>query len=105
MNSWERWVRRPKSLWIRKALFQIHLWTGIALGVYIFVISVTGSAIVFRNEVYNSMWPGPRIVAVGRHKLTRIELRDAAVSAYPQYRVSWIWDAKQPNQAVEIWLD
>jgi uncharacterized iron-regulated membrane protein len=105
MNSWERWLRRPKSLWLRKALFQIHLWTGIAFGVYIFVISVTGSAIVFRNEVYNSMWPGPRIVAMGSHKLTHNELRDAAVSAYPQYRVSWIWDAKQPNQAVEIWLD
>jgi len=105
MNSWTRWLRRPKSLWLRKALFQIHLWTGIALGLYIFVISVSGSAIVFRNELYNSLWPGPRIVAIGTHKLTHDELRDAARRAYPQYRVSWIWDAKQPNEAVEIWMD
>ena len=58
------WLRRPKSVWLRKALFQIHLWTGIALGLYVFVISITGSAIVFRNELYNSLWPGPRIVAI-----------------------------------------
>jgi len=105
MNSWERWLRRPKSLWLRKALFQIHLWTGIALGLYVCVISVSGSAIVFRNELYNSLWPGPRIVAISGRKLTHDELRDTARRAYPQYRVSWIWDAKQPNQAIEIWMD
>lgn len=105
MNFWERWLRRPKSLWLRKVLFQVHLWTGVALGLYVFVISVSGSAIVFRNELYTSLWPGPRIVAVGSHRLTHDELRDAAHHAYPQYRVSWIWDAKPPNVAIEIWLD
>ena len=60
---------------------------------------------MFRNELYNSLWPGPRIVAIGSHKLTHNELRDAALRAYPKYKVSWIWDAREPNQAVEIWLD
>jgi uncharacterized iron-regulated membrane protein len=106
MWSWEQWLRQPKTVWFRKALFQVHLWTGIALGLYVFVISVTGSAIVFRNELYNSLWPGPRVVAVGPHHFTHDELRAAALRAYPQYRVSWIWDAKQqPDQAIEIWLD
>ena len=45
----------------------MHLWTGIALGLYVFVISVSGSAIVFRNELYKAIWPGPRIVAIGSH--------------------------------------
>jgi len=103
---WERWLRRPRSLWLRKAVFQIHLWTGIALGLYVFVISVSGSAIVFRNELYTSLWPPPRIVAMGSHKLTRDELRNAALRAYPDYKVSWIWDARaKPNEPVEIWLD
>jgi uncharacterized iron-regulated membrane protein len=105
VNSWARWMRRPKSLWLRKALFQVHLWTGIALGLYVFVISVSGSAIVFRNELYNALWPGPRIVAVAGHRFSHGELRDAAHRAYPEYRVSWIWDAKEPNQAIEIWMD
>jgi uncharacterized iron-regulated membrane protein len=105
VNLWGRWLRRPQSVWLRKALFQVHLWTGIALGLYVFVISVSGSAIVFRNELYKSIWPGPRIVAIGSHRLTHDELRDEARRAYPQYKLSWIWDAKQPNQATEIWLD
>jgi uncharacterized iron-regulated membrane protein len=101
----QRWLRRPKSLWLRKALFQIHLWTGVSLGVYVFVISLSGSAIVFRNELYNALWPGPRTVAMSGPRLTHDQLRDAARRAYPQYKLSWIWDAKQPNQATEIWMD
>ncbi len=109
MSLFERWLHRPKSLWLRKALFQVHLWTGIAIGLYVLVISVTGSAIVFRNELYNSLWPGPRMAAISGPRLTHNQLRDAARRAYPRYRVTWIWDARQsgqlPNQAVEIWLD
>src|SRR5271154_1306469 len=109
MSFWHRWLRRPKSLWLRRALFQIHLWTGIALGVYVFIISLTGSAIVFRNELYNSLWPGPRTVAISGPRLTHSQLRDAARRAYRRYRVTWIWDARQankaPNQAIEIWLE
>ena len=35
----------------RRILFQLHLWIGIGLGLYIAFISVTGSAIVFRREL------------------------------------------------------
>ena len=51
MTFRERILRRPQTLWIRKAVFQIHLWTGIAIGLYIVVISVSGSAVVFRREM------------------------------------------------------
>jgi uncharacterized iron-regulated membrane protein len=105
MNLWDRWLRRPRSVRLRRALFQVHLWIGIALGLYVFVISVSGSAIVFRNELYNALWPGPRIVPVFSRRLTHEELRAAAHRAYPRYAVSWVWDAKEPNQAIEVWLD
>ena len=36
---------------VRRALFQIHLWTGIGIGLYILMISVTGSVLVYRNEL------------------------------------------------------
>lgn len=29
MKLWQRWVQCPQSLWVRKALFQIHLWVGL----------------------------------------------------------------------------
>jgi hypothetical protein len=33
--------RRPQSLWLRRALFQIHLWTAIGVGLYVVAISVS----------------------------------------------------------------
>lgn len=33
-------------------LFQIHLWSGVVFGLYIFFISLTGSVLVYRNEFY-----------------------------------------------------
>ena len=66
MTFWDRWLRRPQGLWLRKAIFQIHLWTGIGLGIYVVLISVSGSAIVFRNELYKSLWPPPKLVAMLR---------------------------------------
>jgi uncharacterized iron-regulated membrane protein len=46
------WLYQPQRVKLRKALFQIHLWSGIAIGLYIFFISVTGSVLVYRNELY-----------------------------------------------------
>lgn len=53
MSFAERWLRRPQNTWIYKALFQIHLWGGIALGLYVAVVCASGSAIVFRNDMYD----------------------------------------------------
>ena len=43
MTIWKRWVRQPHTLWLRRALFQVHLWTGIGVGLYILLISLTGA--------------------------------------------------------------
>lgn len=49
------------SIWLRRAVFQVHLWAGIGLGLYIFFISVTGSVLVYRNELYVAATPEPTI--------------------------------------------
>lgn len=43
-----RSIRKP---WLRRAICQIHLWTGLATGLYLFAICLSGSAIVFRREL------------------------------------------------------
>jgi uncharacterized iron-regulated membrane protein len=48
----------PQSLWLRRATFQVHLWFGIATGLYVLVISVSGSLIVFRRELDRTLCPG-----------------------------------------------
>ena len=51
MTLWQRWLTRPREFWLRRALFQIHLWTGIAIGLYLVVVSLTGAVLVFRIEL------------------------------------------------------
>jgi uncharacterized iron-regulated membrane protein len=50
-------VHRPRKLFLRKALFQIHLWAGIALSAYVVVIALTGAILVFEDELTATTLP------------------------------------------------
>ncbi len=86
-------------------MFQIHLWTGVALGLYVLIISVSGSAVVFRNEIYKVADNGPTIVEVRGEKLPEKELIAKAKALYPGDSVSFVWPGKEANHATEVWLD
>ena len=51
MSAWQRWLHHPESLWVRKAFFQIHLWVGVGAGLYIIAMSISGSMIVYREQL------------------------------------------------------
>lgn len=104
MTLWRRWVRRPQELLLRKVLFQIHLWTGIGVGVYVLVICVSGSVLVYRNELYRTFSPQPLIVEGSGESMTLDALKSAAVRAYPGYEVTGASVGDTPNHAVEITL-
>ena len=82
----------------------MHLWSGIAVGLYILMISVTGSVLVYRNELYRATTPEPIISKGSGPRLTDSQLADAARHLYPGYRVVKINRALNPDQAVDIWL-
>jgi uncharacterized iron-regulated membrane protein len=99
------WWRRPQNVWLRRAVFQVHLWAGVALGLYVLAISVSGSAVVFRNEIYAAADNGPRIVEVKGERLTVEQLKVAAKRLYPEDTLSFVWPGKEPNHATEVWMD
>ena len=105
LTIWQRWFRRPQNIWLRRALFQIHLWTGIGTGLYVLLISVTGSAIVFRNEIYQSAGAGARIVQVRGTKLPADELKKIVRQKYPENTLSFVFEGKQPTTATEVWME
>ena len=51
MNFLNRLLYRPRRIWIRRISFQIHLWTGVVLALYMIVMGVTGSVLVFQGEL------------------------------------------------------
>jgi uncharacterized iron-regulated membrane protein len=102
---WRRWVRQPQTVWFRRAIFQVHLWSGIGLGLYIFFISVTGSVLVYRNELYVAATPAPIVSTASSPRLSDSQLAEAAIASYPGYRVTKIFRPSNPDQAVDIWLE
>lgn len=104
MNDWDKWRTRPQSLILRKALFQIHLWTGIGLGLYVLLMSVTGSALVFRRELTRWLAREPRVAVGAAPRMSEEQLTEAAKRAYPEYEVSQVFLRKNPDQAAQVWL-
>jgi uncharacterized iron-regulated membrane protein len=104
LTVWQRWVRQPQKIWLRRAFYQVHLWSGIALGLYILTISVTGSVLVYSNELYRAATPEPIISQGLGPRLTDDQLTQAAAHLYRDYRVVQIARARNLDQAVDVSL-
>ncbi len=55
MSAWQEWLHHPEKLWLRRCLFYIHLCVGTEGSVYIVLMSLSGSMIVYRNELESSV--------------------------------------------------
>jgi len=104
LTFWRHWVQQPQKTWLRRALFQVHLWSGITVGLYILIVSVTGSVLVYRNELYRAATAEPIISKSLEPRLTDDQLKDAAKRLYPGYRVERLGRALDLDQAVDVWL-
>ena len=50
-------LHHPRKLWLRRAFFQIHLWLGVLLSLYVIVIGLSGSIAVFQDEIRRASMP------------------------------------------------
>src|ERR1700744_3401762 len=56
-QGWLRgFIQHPQQLWVRRACFQVHLWAGVFVALYICAIGISGSILVFFDE----LMPRPR---------------------------------------------
>ena len=101
MGFWQQ----PNRTWLRRAMFQVHLWTGIAVGLYIVFISVTGSAVVFRRDLMLSKLGNvPAADAEGRERMTEDELRAAIGRQYPDWEITRVAFARRRLTPAEATL-
>lgn len=97
MTFLRQWVRRPQDLLLRKITFQIHLWTGLGLGLYVLVVCVSGSVLVYRNELYRTFSPQPVFVEGSGEPMTLDALKSEAARAYPGYEVTDVRAGETPT--------
>ena len=105
MTAWRRWVERPQGLWVRKALFQIHLWVGVGIGLYVLVISISGSAIVYRREIARKYSRRAVVIAASGTRMGLHELSRYAEQAYPTYQVDSISEPVRADRPDDIVLE
>lgn len=88
---------------MRRALVMVHLWLGVALALYIVVMSLTGSAVVARREL-TRLWVPDVVAAQGRVALDDAALRAQAQARYPRHDIARIYQipvAVYENRAAE----
>ena len=94
MGVWGRWVRQPQRVWLRRATFQVHLWIGLAIGLYVVVLSVTGSVLVYRNELDRALATPHAVFDETARAMSAEELRQVAARAYPGWTVADVTEGR-----------
>jgi uncharacterized iron-regulated membrane protein len=103
MSVLQRWMRQPQRVWLRRALFQVHLWTGIGLGLYVVMLSVTGSALVYRAELdLYFRTPRPEFVRDATRVPTE-QIRATAQKLYPDWEITRVSDRiSRRNPVIQV---
>jgi uncharacterized iron-regulated membrane protein len=104
MNSWQRWMQAPQSHWFRKLVFQVHLWMGIGFGLYVLIISLSGSALLLKSPFHG--WFEPRNI----EPTDAIPLEGEALTArmaevYAGYELGFMSPSYEPDVATYIVLN
>ena len=82
-------LRRPQTVFLRRALFQVHLWVGILAGLYVFVVCATGAPLVFRIHLQRAATP--HLFTPGDGEAAHpAEIIDSVLAAYPDHAISFI---------------
>ena len=102
--SWQRWIRAPQTLSFRRVAFQLHLWTGILLGAWIVMISVTGSAIVMKPQITQSLIRESVPMAEGE-PLSGDALAERIATVYADDTVVSIVEPRNPQRSVRVVLE
>lgn len=104
MNGWQRWVQAPQTTLFRRVLFQVHLWLGIGLGLYLLVISASGSAVVLRPQI-NRWFVPSQVPSTEGSALSGSALEMVVVEVYGDYTVRNIVPPRREGSAVYVALE
>ncbi|HTT06683.1 MAG TPA: PepSY-associated TM helix domain-containing protein [Steroidobacteraceae bacterium] len=96
----------PQSVPLRRALFHVHRWVGLAIGVYVLLVSLSGGVIVYRGELDRVFATRTVVVRPRERRLSDAQLLAAARAAYPGVRFSaiQIHPPSAPDRPAEVWF-
>lgn len=87
---------------VRKLIFNIHLWAGLTLGVLLVLAGLTGSILVFDEEIDAVLNPGLLRVAPGEEEVSFQNVAATVTAAYPEHPVSYIRMPRNRGESYEV---
>jgi uncharacterized iron-regulated membrane protein len=98
--------KQPRKTFLRRALFQVHLWTGVAIGIYIVLISITGSAVVFRRDLLQGKLGNvpAKDAPASAVRLSDAQLREAVLRQYPGSTITKLTPSRRRLVPSEVTL-
>src|SRR5690606_18022398 len=100
----QRWTRAPQTLGWRRALFQLHLWLGVGLGLYVLAIALSGSALLLKSPFYT--WFEPKwLVPTDDEPLKGEALKARMAEVYAGYELGFMMEAWEENKPTYIVLN
>jgi uncharacterized iron-regulated membrane protein len=93
---------QPQKTWLRRALFQVHLWVGIVTGLYIVLISVTGSAVVFRRDLLTAKLGNVSAADATGERMTEEQIRESVLRQFPGADISKVVFSRRRLSPAEV---
>ncbi|HTF69049.1 MAG TPA: PepSY-associated TM helix domain-containing protein [Edaphobacter sp.] len=98
------WKHTPQRSLLRRALFQIHLWVGIAVSIYAVVIGLTGSLLVFSTEIEGWLEPQVHFVVPEKSSVSLQDEWEWVKAKHPEHRVLSLGLPDAPDHAATFAL-
>jgi len=95
---------KPQSVVWRKLLFQVHLWVGVGIGLYVLLIGVTGASLVFREEMEHAMETPRAIEPVTGPPTDLLAVADRMRAAHPDRQLTSIRHANEDSPTIVGYL-
>lgn len=103
-GGWQRWLRAPQTLLWRRMLFQLHLWLGVGLGLYVLLIALSGSALLLKSPFYT--WFEPKWLEPTADEPLKGEALTARMAeVYAGFELGFTMEAYEENRATYIVLN
>jgi uncharacterized iron-regulated membrane protein len=87
----------------RKLIGKLHLWLGLASGLIVLIVSLSGAVFVFQDEIRDLTQPWRKVEVQARPMLLPSVLQATATKAQPGFTASWT-TYNGPDRSVAVYL-
>ncbi|RYY15360.1 MAG: PepSY domain-containing protein, partial [Cytophagaceae bacterium] len=93
----------PRPMTFRKAIGKLHLWLGLASGLVVLIVSLSGAVFVFQDEFRDLTQPWRHVAVQAQPMLPPSVLQATAARAKPGFTASWT-TYNGPNRSTAVYL-